>query len=488
MIGTPRWPRKRALLGPAAALLFIVMAASAQAAFTLFMSPEDEAEIGREEHPKILARFGGVYRDPDVGGYIGEVGGRLVYNANLANRAFTFTVLNSPEVNAFALPGGYVYVTRGLIALANSEAELAGVLAHEIGHVAARHAAERYSRSVVAGLGSAILGAVLGSRDVAQLAQLGGELYLSGFSREQEYEADLLGVEYLARTGYDPWAQARFLKSLERESALRSAISGRPGAEREFDFFSTHPRTADRVQRAIEAAGRTGAASDAPQRRADFLAVVDGIVYGDDPEQGFVRDHTFSHPKLGLTFTVPEGFRLINTAEAVYAAGPDGARIRFDGASKDATGDPLTYLTRVWARGTRLAEVERLRINGLDAATGRTQAQGPNGAIDIRLIAIRLDDDIYRLLFAAPPQVTPEWSREFRRTTYSFRRLGAAEAAALTPYRIRLAQVAPGDTAEDFARLMLEPEHAAELFRVLNALDENQEPPVGSTVKYVSDD
>lgn len=188
--------------------------ATGQQELTPFMSPAEESRIGAEEHPKMVARFGGVYDDIEIGAYVAEIGGRLVKNSELPNQEFRFTVLNSPDVNAFALPGGYVYVTRGLLALANSEAEFAGVLAHEIGHVTARHAAQRYNRAIATSLGTAILGAIVQSSGVDQLAQLGGELYLKGFSREQEFQADTLGVRYMSRAGYNPEAQASFLRSL----------------------------------------------------------------------------------------------------------------------------------------------------------------------------------------------------------------------------------------------------------------------------------
>ncbi len=176
--------------------------------------------MGRQEHPKVVAEFGGVYDDAELGGYVAMIGGALVANSELPRYAFTFTILNSPVINAFALPGGYVYVTRGLMALANSEAELAGVLAHEIGHVTARHPAQRYSRGVIANLGVTLLGILTDNPQVNQVAQIGGGLYLMRFSREEEYESDLLGVGYLSRTGYNPWGQARFLKSLGHKSVF----------------------------------------------------------------------------------------------------------------------------------------------------------------------------------------------------------------------------------------------------------------------------
>ncbi len=202
--------------------------ATGESSFTAFMSPAEEQRAGAEEHPKILKEFGGAYGDRAIGAYIDSIGQALARMSDLPNQRFTFTVLDNDVVNAFALPGGYVYVTRGLLALAGSEAELAGVIAHEIGHVTARHAAQRYSQSIVAGLGAALLGAVAG-RGAADIAQLGSALYLSAYSREQEFEADILGVRYLARAGYDTGAMAGFLGKLQAHSALQARITGRGG-------------------------------------------------------------------------------------------------------------------------------------------------------------------------------------------------------------------------------------------------------------------
>ena len=461
--------------------------ATGERQFTAFMSPAKEAAVGAEEHPKMLKRFGGAYDDPSIGGYAAEIGGRLVHHPDFANQRFTITVLNSPEVNAFALPGGYVYVTRGLMALANSEAELASVLAHEIGHVAARHTAERFSQAMIAQLGTVVLGAVTESRQVADLAQLGAGLYLAGYSREQEFEADQLGVRYLARTGYDPRAAEGFLTSLGREHRLQARIEGEE-AVRDYGFFATHPRTVERVQRAIAAATASGAPLDAPHRQAEYLDRLDGMVFGDSAEQGFVRGRTFSHPGLRLTFTAPPGFRLINTTQAVFAEGPAEAIIRLDSAGEDARADPYDYLSRDWARGVGLRDLERLTINGLRAATARAQIFRFDGSLDLRLVAIRLDrDTMIRLLFSTPDGLSAALSTAYRRTTHSVRRLSPAEAADLKPLRLSIRTVRPGDTERTFAERMVVPDLPLEWFRTLNALDPGESLRPGRRVKVITE-
>ena len=461
--------------------------ATGERQFTAFMSPAKEAIVGAEEHPKMLERFGGAYEDAALGGYIAEIGGRLVHHPEFANRRFTITVLNSPEVNAFALPGGYVYLTRGLLALANSEAEVAGVLAHEIGHVAARHTAERFSRAMIAQLGTVVLGALTESAQVADLARLGAGLYLAGYSREQEFEADLLGVRYLARTGYDPRAAESFLRNLGREHELRALIEGED-AERNPGFFASHPRTVDRVRRAIDAANAAGAPADATHRREAYLARLEGLEFGDSAQQGFVRGRTFSHPLMRVSFTVPPGFRLINTAQAVFAEGPDDSIIRFDAADEDVRTDPYVYLRREWGRGLNLRELERLSINGLEAATARARISRIGGARDLRLVAIRFDSEtLYRLLFATPTRLSAGLSTEFRRTTHSVRRLSKAEAARLRPLRMRIETVRPGDTVRTFAARMMVDEYPLEWFRTLNALQPGEALKPGRRVKVITE-
>ena len=229
--------------------------ATGKSSFTGLMSESDEARIGRESHPKVLAQFGGAYGDAELQRYVGSLGQLLARASDRPNLQYTFTVLDSPIVNAFATPGGYVYITRGLLALANNESEVAGVLAHEIGHVAARHAAERQSQAVLASLPGLFAGVLTGSDALAGAVGSGGAAYLQSYSRDQEYQADLLGVRYLSRTNYDPYGMASFLGQLEADDRLDAEIMGRPEMADQFSIMSTHPRTADRIQRAIQEAG-----------------------------------------------------------------------------------------------------------------------------------------------------------------------------------------------------------------------------------------
>ncbi|WP_119420672.1 M48 family metalloprotease [Desertibaculum subflavum] len=463
----------------------------------IFMSPEEEKRLGTEEHPKILREFGGVYDDPQVAGYVAVVGGRLAANSDNPEIGYTITLLNSPVVNAFALPGGYVYITRGLMALANDEAELAGVLGHEIGHVTARHTAKRQGKSTVAGglitLGALATGILTGSSGLAQGVQQLGSVaaagYLASFSREQEYEADLIGVKVLARTGYSPNAQAEFLQSLADHSALEGKLAGQKGEQKGTDWLATHPNTRERVQRAINAAGLENARPDAPINREQYLKTIDGMIYGDDPAQGFVRGQTFSHPQLRITFTVPQGFRLVNTDAAVVAVQRQGgSRIQFDSEpdKRKAATDPASYITRVWVPKLGLKRTEQINVNGLPAATAAARVNTQNGQVDVRFVAIQWDQStMFRFLFITPPQQTSAMTTPFQQTTYSFRRLTDQEIAGLKPHRIRIHTVRAGDTVESLAAGVPGEELPAERLRVLNGMQPNDQLRAGQKIKLV---
>ena len=476
----------------ALAMLLPILAACAVAPatgrtiFTGGLTPEKEAELGAEENKKVLKQFGGAYDDPALARYVSSLGKLLARTSEMPDLEFTFTVLDSPIVNAFALPGGYVYVTRGLLALADSEAELAGVLAHEIGHVTARHTAERYGQTVFAQGISLGAGLLLG--DVAgDLTGASTMLFVRSWSRDQEHEADLLGVRYLSRVGYQPEAMASFLTRLQAHSRLEAEIRGEPGKAEDFSLLQTHPRTADRIEQAIREADTKPVADPLVARRL-YLGKIDGLLYGDNPRDGVIKGRRFLHPGLRFSFEVPDGFRLVNTPKKVIARGPKGAAIVFDMTTKAAYASMTDYLIRGWAKDTTLWNVEAITVNGLAAATGQTQVRGRRGPLDLRLVAIEGNAGaIYRLLFITPPRLTDALSEGLRRTTYSFRRLSSGEAAAIKPHRLRLHRVRPGETPASVARRMVVESNRLERFLVLNGLNENSPIRPGQVVKIVTE-
>ena len=460
--------------------------ASGDDRFTVFMSPAEEARIGREQHEKVVKQFGGVYDDADLARYVSSIGRFLAQTSERPDLDFTFTVLDTPIVNALALPGGYVYVTRGLLALAANEAELAGVIAHEIGHVTARHAAERYSRGVVAGIGLTVLGVLSGSEALNRLAGVTAELVLKAYSREQELEADTLGVRYLTRAGFDPGAMSSFLAKLQAHDALAARLRGEDGGGEGIGLLATHPRTSERIAQAIRAAG-VGRVANPIVARDIYLGKIDGLLYGDNPDQGVITGRVFAHPRLRFRFEVPAGFRLLNGADRVVALGPDGARIVFSGAPRGRATTMARYLTAAWGAELPLRQVETITVGGLEAATAAARVKTQRGPMDLRLVAIAFDEKtVYRFLFLTPLHLSDKLAVALRRTTYSFRALSPREAAALKPLRIAIRTVRPGDTVASLARMLPFETLAVERFRVLNGLAPDQRLSPGDKVKIIT--
>jgi len=459
--------------------------ATGRSSFTGFMSEGEETRVGAENHPKVLEEFGGAAGGPELAAYVSSIGKLLASTSERPDVPFTFTVLNSPIVNAFAIPGGYIYVTRGLLALANDEAELAGVMAHEIGHITARHSAQRYSQSVLAQLGLIGLGVVTGSSALVNLAGAGAAVYLQSYSRDQEFEADTLGVRYLGRTNYDPKAMSAFLASLLADSRFEATLAGNPAEADQYNIMATHPRTIDRVERAIAAANQAPV-TEPILGRDIYLDKIDGLLYGDDPAQGLIKGRRFTHPALKLEFTVPEGYRLRNSAKAVLAEGPQDAQITFDAAPSGYGGDMASYLANVWAAKIRLDGVQPITIDGMAAATATAAVDTRQGRAFVRLYAIRFaTGGIYRFLCVGPIGAAESFDQGFRSTAASFRRLSDAEARALRPMRIRVVTVRGNDTVASLARAMPFEDHREERFRVLNGLGPNDALTPGQRVKLI---
>jgi predicted Zn-dependent protease len=483
-----------AVLASGPACTRVVNPATGQTEFTA-MSPTQEIELGRQQHPQILMQFGGAYDDPQLQAYVTRIGNQLKAVSELPDLDFTFTVLNTDVVNAFALPGGYVYITRGLVALADNEAELAGVMAHEIGHVTARHSAQRYSRGVLAQGGVAlgtVLAGIFGGGAAADLAQqaggVGGKAYLAGYSRDQEFQADELGVRYLARAGYDPTAMSSFLETLGRNDALARKLAGREeGADPASSWFATHPRTPDRVLRAAQRA--SSATSQGRLGREQYLAEIDGMIYGEDPSQGFVRGRTFVHPELGFAFEAPPGFQLLNTPAAVIGQSPDGV-MKFDAARAPADRSMADYLSRDWAGelgAGGLRSVEPFQVHGMPAASATAAGRLDDGRpVTVALAAVRTAGDrVYRFMFVSPGGLSPAQARAYGATVDSFRRLSAAEADATAPRRIEIVTVAPGQGIDDLASRMAVDALPREQFEVLNGLGPGQRIVPEDEVKLI---
>lgn len=466
---------------------------------TSAVRPVSEQRQGDATNQKIVAAYGGVYDNPAIAAYVDRIGRRIAAISEQPNARWTFTVLDSPTINAFAIPGGYVYVTRGLVALAGDEAELAGVLGHEIGHVTAGHNSLRQERGTAAGLGllaGAIGLAVLGVDssvaggllDVGRTAAGG---MLGSYSRGDELDADNLGIRYMARAGYDPYAQADFLEKMGASAELQARIAGGNYDPNRVDFLASHPATAARTRQSIDVARSAGGVQTvgANRNREGHLAMIDGMVYGDSAQQGFVDGRTFSHPVLRFTFTVPQGYAITNSAQAVAARGPRDARFILD-SQRDPGGTMDAYIARVWApQIARQTRVGRLngprpeRISGLDAASAVLPVAINGQAWGALLVAVRHNGQVYRMMGLAP--AGSGLLSGLGDAAWTFRPLSAAEAAQLREKRIDVVTVRAGDTAEGLARQMRVDAYPVERFRVLNGLRPGAPLRAGERVKVV---
>ena len=455
------------------------MAPAKQADVTADMSP-----AVLREHQRILAAYGGVYNDAKLQVMLERTVEKLVAASERPDLHYKVTILNSQSINAFALPTGQLYVTRGLVALANDESEVASVLAHEMGHVVARHAAIREEQAKQAALVGRVVSDVISDPEIGALALAKSKLALASFSRAQEFEADGIGIGIASRAGYDPYGAVRFLTAMEHNSQIKPEQSGaiNPAAP---DFLSSHPATPERITNAIASARQYRAPADTgqsfAQSKSAYLADINGLVYGEDPSEGFVRGRHFLHPKLSFTFAAPEGFTLDNTAQAVLGIKRGGSEaLRLDVVRVPAEQTLGAYLTSGWIENIDRNSVEDITINGFPGATAAAKGE----QWDFRLYAIRFGSDAYRFIFAAKHR-TPETDRVFREAVGSFRRMSIAETEQAKPLRLRIVTVTPGDTVEKLAGKMAVADRALDRFRVLNGLDPGDKLKPGGEVKIV---
>jgi len=433
----------------------------------------------QREHQRILAAYGGAYADPKLEAEVSATVDRLVAASDRPDLTYKVTILNSPAVNAFALPTGQLYVTRGLLALASDHAELASVLSHEMAHVIARHAALREEEARQVSINAEVVNGVLSDPQDGALALARSKIKFASFSRSQEFEADGIGVGIAAKAGFDPYGAARFLTSMGRNADLRA---GGNGVEmRSPDFFSSHPATPERVKNAQESARQYASPGAGERGRSGYLAGLDGLVYGEDPIEGYARGRRFLHPKLGFTFTAPEGFALENTAQAVLGIKDSGNQaLRLDAVKVPAEQSLADYLGSGWIENIEPGSIQEVKLGELTAAT----ASAKGDPWTFRLYAVRFNGQVYRFIFATKTP-SAETDREFRESVATFRRLSTAEAQQAKPLRLKIVTVRPGDTVEKLASRMALIDRQAERFRVLNGLAPGDELRPGAQVKII---
>lgn len=461
---------------------FQVAAPAAPAPIMRPSKPALPTAATEREHERILASYGGTYDDPRLEALIGKTVDRLVAASERPDLAYKVTILNSGAVNAFALPTGQLYVTRGLIALANDTSELSSVLSHEMAHVIAKHASIREEQARQAALVTRVVNDMGNNdADMTALALAKTKLTMASFSRAQEFEADGIGVGIAARANFDPYGAARFLTAMERNAEMkapRSAIDPRSQ-----DFLSSHPATPERVQNAQASARQVASARTLERDRDAYLRAIDNIVYGEDPSEGFVRGRRFLHPKLGFTFQAPESFMLENTAQAVIGVREGGTQaLRFDVVRVPSEQSLADYLNSGWMENVDRNSSETFSVNGFPVATATASGE----QWQFRIYALRFGSDVYRFIFASRHK-NPETERSFREAVNSFRRLTLAEIQAARPLRIKIITVQPGDTAESLSYRMQGVDRPLERFRVLNGLEARATLKPRDRVKIVVD-
>ena len=431
------------------------------------------------QHKRLVEMFGGEYRSFATERYLNGILSKLAAASDKPGEPYRVTMLNTQVVNAFALPGGNVYVTRGMLALANDSSELAAVMAHEIAHITAGHAGQRAEAEKDQQLIRKVTDVL--QKDKVGEAQARGVASLANFSRQQEFDADQIGIKTIAKAGYDPFGAARFLTSLSRSASLRASLFNQraPGKE----ITSSHPSTPERIARATAAARAISGPGVGEAQRGDYLAAIDGIDFGDNPAEGLVRGRRFTHPRLGFSFLAPEGFVLENTPQAVLGVAGGGAEaLRLDSVSVSTDTDLETYLAMDWIQGLQPASVKTFSINGLPAATGTAKS----GEWQFRVGVLRFGSDVYRLIFATTA-LTERTDQRFRDSLESFRKISTDEAGKLQPLHLRMVRAGASDTAEAMAGRMALADRPLEWFLLLNGLDRAGALKAGESFKVVAD-
>lgn len=450
----------------------------------VLVSETEELAIGRREDPKVRKQYG-VYNDPALQQYVSGIGQRLAKASHRPGIKYHFLVVDSPEVNAFALPGGYIYVTRGLIAYLNSEAELAAVLGHELGHVTARHSVQQITAATAAGVGATVLQIfVPETRGAAggNAVNVLGSAVLSGYGREHELEADRLGAEYLARTGYDPQAMVRVVGVLKNQELLDAKIAKAEGREprRYHGLFASHPDNDTRLQQVVGEAARFKQRSTRTGRKA-FLRKTDNLVFADSAEQGIVRNSNFYHSGLGFALRFPSGWRVENRPDHVRAVGPRGDALidlRLVGPAK---GSPAQVL-RQSIGASKAARISSTTINGLRAAIATTTIDG----YPTRVACVFLGQSAFLFGAQARSQAAFNQQRgEIEATLSSFHALTNEERARAKPLRLRVTTARAGLTFAELARRSPLDRFADDQLRVINGMYPSGEPVAGQPLKIV---
>ncbi|GAA3924744.1 M48 family metalloprotease [Hymenobacter algoricola] len=477
---------------PLAAVLLLTSACSTNPVTgkkeVMLVSKGQELAMGQQSDPAVVAQFG-LYPDQKLQNFINEKGKAMGAISHQPNLTYQFRVVDSPVINAFAIPGGYVYFTRGIMAHFNNEAQFAGVLGHEIGHVTARHSAKQQTNAIIGQVG--MMGAMIASPRLAQFgdqAMQGMQLLFLKFGRDDESQSDELGVQYSSKIGYDAAQMADFFETLQREQAK----SGTPAIP---DFLSTHPNPADRYNRVHQLADQWKQQNGNPKNlkvnRDQYLRLIDGIVYGEDPRQGFVENNAFYHPELKFRFPVPAGWKHQNTPQQFQMADPAGKALMMltlaPGASLDEAAQAVVKQFSLQPVDSR-----RLTVNGFPAVAfvaDQVQQDPQTGqavaGIRTQVYLIQDAKTIYALVGAAAPADFGGYQPTFTATMEGFARLTDPDKLSRQPEHVRIKTLKLRSNLGQALKTNGVPEARLEEMAILNGMQLNEQVNAGSLIKVV---
>lgn len=443
------------------------------------LSERQEIQLGAESDPAIIAQYG-LYNDEKISKFVDDLGQKMAHISHRPNLEFHFRVLDSPVINAFALPGGYVYITRGILAYMNSEAELAGVMGHEIGHVTARHGAKAYTRAQLAQVGFAA-GYILSPtfRQFGDLAAQSIGLLFLKFSRDQERQSDQLGVQYSTKVGFDATQMSHFFGTLNR-------IRSKSGQSLP-DWQSTHPNPAEREQKTLQLAKQEQAKYAGKHFRTErdaYLNLIDGIVFGDDPRQGFVENGYFYHPTLDFQFPVPSDWQVVNTPSQVQIINKEqSAGIQFSLADEPtARAAAEAFLTKAKAK---VIKADVRRIHGMTVEIRESTVTGQHGTIKLLSYFYQKGKQVYVFHGFGSPSAYNKNLSSFKYTMSNFDHLKNPKAKTVKPARVKVVRVRRAGTLKDFLAKYPSDKVTPDELAIMNGMELTDRVKPGDRIKVV---
>jgi len=483
-------------LTPIALLLFTLISSCAVNPVTgkqdlVLFTEADEIALGKKTSLEVMQQYS-AYENPALQKYVQDVGAKVARKSHRNNLIYRFTVLDSKEVNAFALPGGYIYITRGLMSYLKSEAELAAVLGHEVGHVTARHSVRQYSANQLANIGIA-LGSIFipgANQASTQLAQLFGSALLRGYGRDHELEADRLGAEYLARTGYNPNAMLDVIRVLKNQEVFEKERALSEGREPRIyhGVFSTHPDNDTRLQEVIGAAKTLSetTASANYVGHEEYMSFMDKLIYGDSPREGILRGSRFFHKELGFSMSFPKKWNVTNRPDRILLTAPGGgAIIQITAEDINKKLSPRNFMIQRMGLNN-LDNESALNINGLEAHTGISVINNGKGSRPTRFTVLYFEQRAYIIAgMSKNPNELGKYDHAILDTAKSFHALTKNEEILAKPLRIKVVKASNETRFSSLAKQSPLESHAESQLRLLNAKYPAGEPEKGTLLKVI---